>query len=1297
MAVDAQTRKIVRKVALPAEPINLELRGDPPDTLVVRYQQLPFGAQDLTALPCDQEQYGGPGPHTSAALGRDKTYSRLRDGVVKVSGPAGDKQVDVSSVTKLGEHAGGLSYPLKADGGPTHFAICAKYLFFTSPANGRLGVIDTADDRLVKAIDIGGWLSDLIAVPAAGLVYVADAQGGRVVVVDANKLEVAREVKVAEEPWALAYFQRAEIQRPQIVPPARIEKVYVACRAGKRLICLDAQTSAVLGSAELPAPARFVRPVPLPNSGWWPLLPDDRIGFALTPKVAVELWPTYLHPETLAPVESSAAEAGEPAVRHSTVQVTLPGQEKPVEIYADNSLLLKVGDRWVDASNIADPQLVAGRPLTTRDVPGSMIVSVDGGPAFNWTRGLWMTPDSQMFLVNDSDEYWLWNAPSFTVGPGKHTLSVRLLSPHARLDAVAVCRSPENWLDVNVQPLPREIHSKVPLPGYQGLFYYNEPVAFELTLKNLGKREKALQVRWEVTNYLDELAASGKAAVRLAAGGSAVKQIAPSLKDMGRFKLVVHAVSDDGVATKVVRFARLPRLEHPRLLMRREDVERIQQAVQRYPRLYQRYVDWLRRMAPRGGKWPDRFLPPGLTREEMGAAAPDDIKDKGQREQAYGWRMYEPAWRMLAVEFAAMYLAPQHRDELLKALEPLFQAQTTSYYCQYHHHGPFFPGAVACLVDMAPDEIRGKMPLVQFLKQYRGDMNVFPWTLVTLEEPLTPEDRALIWKFAIFEDNLDQYFTTRCGSRGGTWWQNPFTGCHCPIHGLELTFVYLRSFFGEPRLFERPYMRGFLTFQRYLDPIRDNRRLLPSRRGPLGEPWRWILCALTRHPLEKVLYRWDEWVEKLNGPLPDETQSVDELMALKGMPYVGPMRGGQHHFTTGVVVPIALALGWYDPDAPTVQWEELPPTAIFDVEGWAVMRSGWDENATEVYFTCGLRDHTPRQVPGHFMIWKAGEALIGWPALWGDDGNNTPMWGNVVVAGDKWADRWRMNLSHPRDGEHFVINRFSQPTWTYIDRDRKLIGYKPAESGWGGGLDFHGHTETMYMREGSIIGYLTRPEFDYVAGDGSNAWPTEEILESYRQLVYVRPDTVVVYDRVRLGKEAGQPALVLATGSDARADGQVLQVRSGQASLRAIVLLPEQARIDFPTPLPHYQWKGQQMAQIEPSTQTGDTVEYLVVYRTGGAELPSLDVRLVREADQVGVAWVEPDGRPIEIRFNRPGRPLGGVVTMGSGATALRQELPTAVEDTYRYWASYPMYRAWVAEPRFDFVVPPVDRNRTGR
>ena len=57
---------------------------------------------------------------------------------------------------------------------------------FTAPVNGKVGMFDLARGEVVGAVDVGGYLPDLVVDRAAGTVFVADARGGRVVVLLGN-------------------------------------------------------------------------------------------------------------------------------------------------------------------------------------------------------------------------------------------------------------------------------------------------------------------------------------------------------------------------------------------------------------------------------------------------------------------------------------------------------------------------------------------------------------------------------------------------------------------------------------------------------------------------------------------------------------------------------------------------------------------------------------------------------------------------------------------------------------------------------------------------------------------------------------------------------------------------------------------------------------------------------------------------------------------------------------------------------------------------------------------------------
>ena len=124
-----------------------------------------------------------------------------------------------------------------------------------------------------------------------------------------------------------------------------------------------------------------------------------------------------------------------------------------------------------------------------------------------------------------------------------------------------------------------------------------------------------------------------------------------------------------------------------------------------------------------------------MTAADLVKAAPAESKDPSGQ---WAWRMYELGWRMLATQFAARYLPSADKAKLEERLKPLLTAAKGDTWVQYHHHGPFFPGAVEGLVDLAPDEVRAGLPLTAFFAKYKGDINVYPYTLMSLEEPLSP-------------------------------------------------------------------------------------------------------------------------------------------------------------------------------------------------------------------------------------------------------------------------------------------------------------------------------------------------------------------------------------------------------------------------------------------------------------------------------------------------------------------------------------------------------------------------------
>jgi len=352
------------------------------------------------------------------------------------------------------------------------------------------------------------------------------------------------------------------------------------------------------------------------------------------------------------------------------------------------------------------------------------------------------------------------------------------------------------------------------------------------------------------------------------------------------------------------------------------------------------------------------------------------------------------------------------------------------------------------------------------------------------------------------------------------------------------------------------------------------------------------------------------------------------------------------------------------------------------------MKSGWSEDLTDIYFFCGTRDVAARYEPNHFHVFKAGRMVLGTNARYYDHGTPVPADGNVVVVGGKTPTRW-LGYSHwPRMHENTRIDRYAVPNLAYQMRDWATTGMKTCP--WiflapVAAILLHSHAEHPFQVPGRIVAYETSPEYDYVAGDATRAWPVDKVGEMYRQLVFLRPDTIVVYDRGRLRKGAGGSCWRAVTASNVSAkDGRF--VINGKSSCRGVVLLPERGGL---TAKPGQGKTKYGQLNIKPAKDT-DKVEYLVVMRVFDGPPGKLNARLLRSGESVGVG-LELGSRKASILFDSGPAP-GGSVAIEDGKHTVKRDLAGGVNMSYKLWAKDPRYVRWMTDSRFVPYVTEKDR-----
>ena len=1078
-------------------------------------------------------------------------------------------------------------------------------------------------------------------------------------------------------------------------------QLYVLCKQAKKILLIDVVQDKVVQTVNLPYIAdEFYVGCLAPKTTSIEYFTSSPVMEGATPgRIAVGFHPLAFDPQTLA----AAAAPDRPFLpldRHNkvapqggTIKRLAVDNLHTIQVDLTTPAPAKAGElpapRWIDTSCVTDFH-VAGNPalLMPGDEPGAVTLRVDNGPECDWENDVWFTPDYRMMLVRGTDEFNLWNGVRFTLAPGKHMLKVTAHSRYANLEGIQVKRTLASTLDVRFLPLPEGVHGKISLPSYGGTFGADEPVSFSVKLTNKSDRPQDLRCEWTLKNYTGATASVGKFAFTVAAGATVVQPMESLIKESGRYTICMKISSPDGEHEVYQRFLKLPKLEYPRLIARAQDTPQIQDRVKKYATLFGRYRDYLRRQ------------------NDKADFVPKVIRGSWGQEM---WKEY-PKWHALCLGFADLFLEPADARKYQKKLLPLIN-QPGGYDAWQGNYE--FGDAHTILSDLmisVSDEARknrdkfyGEPNTGALNSQQVGGTNL-PDYLMSIKDPLTEQNRVVLFRAAMEMNNYDLYFGTHAGSRGGNWWHGTSAMCHCPVHSMTRTFLWWRNFFGEKDFFERTSIRGMLTLQSYAYPRYDThtywdrsafRETWDTTKN--SEPMRWALSGLSRQPLEKTYYKEVfDCIDKLSGAMTDEAKEVDELLS-KGC---------------NVVIPMYLALGWVDPDLKAVAWEEMPPSMIFDPEGAVCMKSGWDKNMTDIYFVSGIKDMSYRAIPNHFQVFKAGEMIAGMSRV-GDHGCPVPLYGNSVRVGED--ERFKGYLStgwnYQRMDERFITDCFSSLGYSYMFRDWRLSGYRQEGTAWEGGghghsypreVVMHSHTSHPFFSEGKILAYETSPGFDYVVGDATNSWATDEVDEAYRQVLFVRPDVIIMYDRLAMGdppKNVKWPMMTVRNTASPKNNptltGDVFTSGNGVASIWGKALLPQGGKINA-TAVGIEGMTPNVVGYIEiQPPEKSRRAEFLVAMRVGLAQPEPLDCKLVEEAGQSGITFTY-DNKSYTVLFNREGAVGGHIKIEENGKTVIDRDFVQQVRDTYENWKGTPLFDQWMHEDRFKTYVTPEDRKRFG-
>jgi heparin/heparan-sulfate lyase len=196
------------------------------------------------------------------------------------------------------------------------------------------------------------------------------------------------------------------------------------------------------------------------------------------------------------------------------------------------------------------------------------------------------------------------------------------------------------------------------------------------------------------------------------------------------------------------------------------------------------------------------------------------------------------------------------------------------------------------------------------------------------------------------------------------------------------------------------------------------------------------------------------------------------------------------------------------------------------------------------------------------------------------------------------------------------------------------------------------------FERGDVIAYENRPEYLYVAGDCTKAYVPSKLALWIRQIVFVRPHTFVIFDRVVSTRPDYGKTWLLHCRHEPEIDGNTAVITNREGRLTVQTLLPEQPVI---RQVEGYTYRGQtfdppktilssvaERWRMEVLPSVAQTEDLFLHVLTTDEPQPA---RVVQNGERIGARVGE-----VEVLFD--GR-VGGTITIFGQQFPLKAEVKT--------------------------------------
>lgn len=244
--------------------------------------------------------------------------------------------------------------------------------------------------------------------------------------------------------------------------------------------------------------------------------------------------------------------------------------------------------------------------------------------------------------------------------------------------------------------------------------------------------------------------------------------------------------------------------------------------------------------------------------------------------------------------------------------------------------------------------------------------------------------------------------------------------------------------------------------------------------------------------------------------------------------------------------------------------------------GYVYARSSWDEDATYFYFKCGDRFTAHQHLDvGHFLIYRHEE-------LAGDGGHY-----------DDFGSRHDVNYHLRTIAHSTLLVHDPGETWKGI-RAGEVTGNDGGQThSWrhhNGATsdveDWRKQYDACHIAQ--MLAFEDRGAYLYVAGDATRAYSRRKIELFTRQIVFLRPGTFVIFDRVRSTRPELAKTWLLQAMKPPGGEAPNLVVTNGKGRLFVQTVLPEGAQVRLAAGEELYRYGGQ---SYPPRRNTGPAPE----------------------------------------------------------------------------------------------------------